>query len=216
MPITLNFTMRKLIQTGLSISLSFLLTGGVAYAMQPPEKLTVAANQAPNTVVQSKVEQEPVSNIEQAPAALETVAPKETEVKPVETSLAIPKDNETIIWEFLAGQGYTRNQVAGIMGNLQQEHNFKTDDVPGGLGIAQWIGGRRSNLVARGNYLDINVQLQFLVDELNGPESRAKTAILASDSVESSTMAFSSLFERCGTCHNDKRIQYAYQILGRH
>lgn len=125
-------------------------------------------------------------------------------------------DNETIAWNFLISQGYTRNQTAGIMGNLQQEHNFKTDDVPGGLGIAQWMGNRRANLMARPDYLNINVQLQFLVDELNSVEGNAKAAILANDSVESATMAFSSKFERCGICKNEQRIQYAYQILGRH
>lgn len=137
-------------------------------------------------------------------------------IKPATPAPSQSGDNETIAWNFLISQGYTRNQTAGIMGNLQQEHGFKTSDVPGGLGIAQWMGGRRANLMARPNYLDINVQLQFLVEELNGGESRAKAAIVATDSLESATMAFSSLFERCGVCRNEQRIQYAYQILGRH
>lgn len=125
-------------------------------------------------------------------------------------------DNETIAWNFLIGQGFTRNQTAGILGNIMQEHGFKTSDVPGGLGIAQWMGGRRANLMARANYLHINTQLQFLVDELNGIEGHAKAGILATDNLESSTIAFSSLFERCGDCRNSTRIQYAYSILGRH
>lgn len=125
-------------------------------------------------------------------------------------------NNETIAWNHLIASGFTREQTAGIMGNLQQEHGFKTDDVPGGLGIAQWMGGRRAALMAKGDYTNINVQLAFLVEELNGSESRAKAAILASSSVEQSTMAFSSLFERCGVCRNEQRIQYGYQILGRH
>lgn len=142
-----------------------------------------------------------------APQALETAA-----VAPTPE----PTDNETVIWDYLIGQGFSRNQTAGIMGNLQQEHNFNTSDEPGGLGIAQWIGGRRVNLVNKGNYLDLTVQLNFLMEELNGTESSAGAAIRASTSVESATLAFSSKFERCGICMDDQRIAYAYSILSRH
>lgn len=144
--------------------------------------------------------------------------PTSPPVAPATTTLAPASvgDNETIIWNFLVAQGFPRHQVAGIMGNLQQEHNFKTDDVPGGLGIAQWMDGRRANLIAQGNYLDINVQLNFLMSELNGSEAAAGRAIRASGSVEGATVAFQNLFERCGMCHENQRINYAYAILGRH
>lgn len=125
-------------------------------------------------------------------------------------------ENEQIAWNFLVAQGFTREQAAGIMGNLMQEHRFNTGDVPGGLGIAQWLGARRANLMARDGYLDIYVQLQFLMDELNGGESKAKAAVLASATVEQATVAFSSKFERCGLCRDDLRIKYAYDILASH
>ena len=140
-----------------------------------------------------------------------SVAPATTKSQPVSAG-----NNEAITWNFLIGQGFTRNQTAGIMGNLQQEHNFKTDDVPGGLGIAQWMGGRRANLIAQGNYLDINVQLNFMMSELNGPEAAAGRAIRAAQSVEGATVAFQNLFERCGMCHESQRINYAYSILSRY
>ncbi len=127
-----------------------------------------------------------------------------------------PKSNETIAWEFLISQGYSRVQVAGIMGNLRQEHSFQTSDVPGGLGIAQWLGNRRDNLMARPNYLDINVQLQFLIDELNSGEAVAKQHLLTSTTVEEAVLAFSHKFERCGDCRDNQRIQYAYDILARY
>jgi hypothetical protein len=127
-----------------------------------------------------------------------------------------PADNETLIWNFLISQGFTRNQTAGIMGNLQQEHSFKTDDVAGGLGIAQWIDGRRQALINKGNYTDLTVQLNFLMEELNGSEVSAKNAVVASDSLEAATLAFSSKFERCGDCRDGQRIGYAYNILARH
>lgn len=131
-------------------------------------------------------------------------------------SITTPSENESIAWNFLISQGFTRNQTAGIMGNLQQEHGFNTSDVPGGLGLAQWIGARRSNLVAKGDYLNVNVQLNYLMEELNGTEIAAKNAVLAYDNVESATIAFQNKFERCGKCMQSQRIMYAYEILARH
>lgn len=125
-------------------------------------------------------------------------------------------DNETVTWNFLIANGFTREQTAGIMGNLQQEHNFKTDDVKGGLGIAQWIGARRSRLIAKGNHLDLNTQLHFLMEEFKTSENKAYSSIVNSKSVESATVAFQNKFERCGKCHQGKRVQYAMAILGRH
>lgn len=123
---------------------------------------------------------------------------------------------ETTIWNFLIAHGYTREQTAGIMGNLQQEHSFNTSDVAGGLGIAQWLGGRRANLMARPNYLDLNIQLQFLLDELNGPESKANAMVKASNTVAAATLAFQNGFERCGNCMYNNRLSYANAIYSRH
>lgn len=124
--------------------------------------------------------------------------------------------NEQFTWNFLNSHGFTRAQTAGIMGNLRQEHNYHTSDVPGGLGIAQWMGGRRANLLARENPFQIQTQLQFLIDELNGPESAAGAAIKSAGSVEAATIAFQNKFERCGTCHQERRIEYAYDVLRRY
>lgn len=127
-------------------------------------------------------------------------------------------ENENLTWQYLMANGYTRNQAAGIMGNLMQEHGFKTSDHPNGLGIAQWMGNRRANLIATGNPTDINVQLMFLMKELNTTEAAANRAIKASDSLETATAAFQNLFERCNPayCMLDQRISYAQQILARH
>jgi len=162
------------------------------------------------TVVEVKKQAEPVPETPVAMVSEPAPAPV------IETSTPAVLDNETIIWNFLIAQGFTREQVAGVMGNLQQEHNFNTSDEPGGLGIAQWIGARRSNLVAKGNYLDLNVQLNYLMEELNGSEYRAKAAIQASTTVDQATVAFQNKFERCGQCEQGTRIMYAYKILGRH
>lgn len=148
-----------------------------------------------------------ISQLKEQPQVL--LATKST-IKPPETvSMASnTSQNEQITWDFLISKGYTRNQTAGILGNLRQEHNFNTSDVAGGLGIAQWIGNRRENLMARGNYTDIHVQLQFLYDELQ--------AHTIPDNLSGATLTFQNQFERCGDCRQDQRLNYAQDILGKH
>ena len=123
-----------------------------------------------------------------------------------------PAENETIAWNYFIAQGFTRNQTAGIMGNLQQEHGFRTD----GDGIAQWTGGRLSALLSRPNPRNIQTQLDFLMYELNGSYSKVKTNLMAASSVEQAVTVFQNQYERCGICAESSRVQFAYQILGRH
>ncbi len=125
-------------------------------------------------------------------------------------------ENEAISWKFLKAQGFSDIQTAGIMGNLMQEHHFQTSDTAGGLGIAQWTGGRRNNLLALPNPYDIHTQLHYLMTELNGGYSRAKAAIMSSSSIEEATRAFQNQFERCGICREETRIGYAYDIYDRY
>jgi len=129
-------------------------------------------------------------------------------------SYTTPTQNESITWNFLIANGFSRNQTAGIMGNLMQEHGFKTT----GDGIAQWIGSRKSNLLSRPDPYSIDTQLQFLMYELNGGYSKVKNAILATNSVEQATIIFQDQFERCNPvyCMENQRIVYAYNILASH
>lgn len=123
-----------------------------------------------------------------------------------------PSENETITWNFLISQGFTREQTAGIMGNLMQEHRFRTD----GDGLAQWTGGRKTNLLARHDPYNIHTQLQFMMDELNGPYIRVLKNLRAATTVEQATLVFQNQYERCGVCAESKRIQYAHNILASH
>ena len=125
-------------------------------------------------------------------------------------------ENEAIAWDFLKAQGFSDIQAAGIMGNLMQEHHFQTSDTAGGLGIAQWTGGRRNNLLSQPNPYDIYTQLQYLMTELNGGYTAAKNSIMSSTSIEAATRAFQNQFERCGICREETRIGYAYDIYDRY
>lgn len=123
-----------------------------------------------------------------------------------------PAENEAIAWDYFMAQGFTRNQTAGIMGNLQQEHGFRTD----GDGIAQWTGGRLSTLLSRPNPRSIQTQLDYLMFELNGSYGKVKTNLMATSTVEQAVVVFQNQYERCGICAESSRVQFAYQILGRH
>ena len=123
-----------------------------------------------------------------------------------------PSQNESITWAFLIGKGLTREQAAGIMGNLMQEHGFNTT----GDGLAQWTGGRKAALLALPDPYSIDTQLNFLWSELSGGYSKVLAQIQASTTVEASVIAFQNGYERCGICVEGKRIQYAYNILASH
>jgi uncharacterized protein YabE (DUF348 family) len=127
-------------------------------------------------------------------------------------TVTTPSENQTITWNYLRAQGFSREQTAGIMGNLQQEHGFQTS----GDGLAQWTGGRKASLMSREDPYNIYTQLDFLMYELNGGYARVKAAILATSSVEDATIVFQNQFERCGICVQDRRIQFAYNILASH
>lgn len=146
-------------------------------------------------------------------ASIVTKQPKtQVEVVGVKGQYTTPSENQTITWDYLIGQGFTRNQTAGIMGNLMQEHRFNTS----GDGLAQWTGGRKAKLMAMPNPYNIYTQLDFLMIELNGGYRGVQNAIRASSTVESSVKIFQDQFERCGICAESNRIQYAYNILASH
>lgn len=178
-----------------------LVLGGI----YPPERFVHAESTVPKAL--------------QAPLKTKmNTEPSETPATPAPTPAQpqAPLNNEAVIWNYLVGKGYTRNQVAGIMGNLMQEHRFNTSDTPGGMGIAQWMGGRRENLIAHGNCLDLNVQLDFLMEELSGGYVGVNENIRAVDTIENAILVFQNQFERCGVCMEGQRINYAYQILANH
>ncbi|MDR2524199.1 MAG: phage tail-type lysozyme domain-containing protein [Candidatus Nomurabacteria bacterium] len=127
-------------------------------------------------------------------------------------SYTTPSENENITWNYLRAQGFSREQTAGIMGNLQQEHGFQTS----GDGLAQWTGGRRAALMAMDDPYSIYTQLDFLMIELNGGYRAVKNSLLAATTVEEAVIIFQDRFERCGVCMQTRRIEYAYNILASH
>jgi uncharacterized protein YabE (DUF348 family) len=150
-------------------------------------------------------------------ASITTKQPvKQTEVIGVKGEYNTPSENETITWGFLMANGFTRQQAAGIMGNLMQEHGFNTSDTSGGYGLVQWTGGRRSELMSMPYPENIYTQLNFLMHELNTSYAGVQNDIKAYDSLENSVSVFQNKFERCGICMESQRIQFARNILASH
>lgn len=127
-----------------------------------------------------------------------------------------PSENETITWDFLTSNGFSRLQTAGIMGNLMQEHGFNTTDTSGGYGLVQWTGGRRVELLEQAHPENIYTQLNFLMYELNTNYSSVRDSIKLSNSLEDAENIFQNKFERCGICVESNRVNFARNILASH
>lgn len=141
-------------------------------------------------------------------------AVEQVEVVGVKGMYTTPSENESITWNFLMGKGLTREQTAGIMGNLMQEHGFRTD----GDGLAQWTGSRQTRLrtMYPDTYMTIQSQLDYLWFELTGSYSKVLVNIRSSSTVEQSVQIFQNQYERCGVCAESRRVQFAYNILASH
>lgn len=137
------------------------------------------------------------------------VAPESKAV--VETVYSPIHASEPIIWKFFIERGYTPEQTAGIMGNLWQESRFNTAMQDGGLGVAQWLGGRAYILTQRAHYLSLEVQIDYIDWELNNTEGGAGALFRTAKTVEQATGYFMSSYERCNPtyCNRESRIEHA-------
>lgn len=128
------------------------------------------------------------------------------------------KDNIEKILSFLMGKGLTLAQAAGVIGNFQQEATPAinpaiiqggaiADDsytpVNGvGFGIAQWtFTARQGPLVAKAKEMNLpvnklEVQLEFLWQELNGSHAKSLTSLKASQTPEDAAYVFHRDFEQ--------------------
>lgn len=134
-------------------------------------------------------------------------------------------DKKKYSYNYLISKGLSPIQAAGVVGNLQQESNFDTKvlgfDKTGSVGIAQWLGERKTNLLNfaknKGKeYSDLDTQLDFIIHELNTTEKNAYKALKQANTVEEATKAFAWKYERPHKdyAHIDKRIKYASNLVG--
>ncbi|MCP1159457.1 phage tail tip lysozyme [Bacillus infantis] len=127
------------------------------------------------------------------------------------------------IWNFFKSKGFSDSIVAGIMGNLKLESGLNPNAInksSGATGIAQWLGGRKTNLSnfakqSGTSMYDLNTQLNFLWKELNGSERRTMSYLQGAGNKSAAEVArmFDVLFERSEGTHIPQRQAYANQYL---
>lgn len=133
--------------------------------------------------------------------------------------------NKEKIWNFLISKGFTKEQTAGIMGNIRRESsNFDPtafNSHGGAYGIIQWKSGRKNNLKAYAKkngkkYSDLELQLNFIMEELNGTEKKAMKKIKdvtgsGVQAVKDAALVWNRYYERSGESAK-LRQNYALKI----
>jgi len=121
-------------------------------------------------------------------------------------------DTESYIWNYFRSRGYSPVATAAIMGNIKQESALKPHDRPmvvrngavfGGLGLAQWGGGRRQSLIATypADYENIENQLAFICDELANRYQDVDNALKQTDNLSTAVGIFQTNYEKCDPTH---------------
>lgn len=138
------------------------------------------------------------------------------QIKSVRRIMDNSTDFGNTVLAFFKKKGLSEVQARGILGNLMQEsrgdHNI-VNKHSGAYGLAQWLGPRKQTLMAKyGNNPTLEQQLEFIWEELNTTEKRAKQKLLEATNVADATRSFAQYYERPGKneMNIEKRIQYAY------
>ena len=124
--------------------------------------------------------------------------------------------------KFFESKGWTKEQAAGIVGNLQAESGKDLNpDLPGdggkAFGIAQWHPDRQSNFEKQfGKGLSqssFQEQLQFIQWELENTEKQAADALKNTKTAAEAATIIDALYERSSGEHRQKRIANAESLL---
>ena len=152
--------------------------------------------------------------------------PTEDDLPPEHSEAALGSKARTAL-NFFVAKGLTEIQAAGVVGNLMQESSVRPTAVEygggPGRGIAQWsIGGRwnvgTNSVVSfasrRGaDRWALQTQLDFIWHELSVVGGFGLTELRNAATITQAVTAFQNKYEKCGTCAQSKRIQYANQAL---
>ena len=123
------------------------------------------------------------------------------------------------IYTFFKGKGLSDVAIAGILGNWQQESSLN----PGltgssGLGLAQWIGSRRTGayaLAAKEHVppTSLALQLQWAWSEMTGSHGSVLPALRGARTPADAASVFETIFEGAGIPAMGNRIAYANQFF---
>jgi hypothetical protein len=146
---------------------------------------------------------------------------------PIPMSEAAMANNTETAFNYFVSKGLTKDQSAGIVGNLIQESSVNPNAVEfgggPGRGIAQWsVGGRwdtshGDNVTSYASQHGesrwaLTTQLDFIWFELT-TDGYGYSTLKAATTVSAAVLAFQDKYEICGTCDQTKRVEYANQVL---
>jgi len=104
-------------------------------------------------------------------------------------------------------------QIAGFIGNFYRESSLNPTAVNKKrthYGLAQWGGSRWRALRSWAEHHKTETQMQFLLSELSGTESKANTKIRAAETVQDAAIAIAKHYERCALPEAEKKIRIKY------
>jgi len=145
-----------------------------------------------------------------------TLIPDRTEKLTTTTSTGNPK----IAMEFFLDHGWTPEQAAGLVANLQAEsydHIDPAAEHAGAYGIAQWRGSRKRDFEEEmGRPLkgsSLMDQLKFVQHELNNKESKAGQLLKQATTAAEAAEIVDKFYERSGGAARQQRIAAAKSLL---
>jgi LysM repeat protein len=128
--------------------------------------------------------------------------------------------NPKIAMEFFLDQGWTPEQAAGLVANLQAEsydHIDPAAENSGAYGIAQWRGSRKRDfeqemgMPLKGSSL--MDQLKFVQHELNNKEAKAGRLLKRTTTAAEAAEIVDEFYERSGGAAIRRRIALANSLL---
>jgi LysM repeat protein len=132
------------------------------------------------------------------------------------------KGNAKTALDFFIQQGWSPEQAAGLVANLQAESGQNLDpnvfgDGGAGYGIAQWHGSRQRDFQRimdkplKGSSLED--QLKFVQWELTHSEKRAGARLKDAKTAAEAAAIVDQYYERSSGIHRDKRIKLAQNLV---
>jgi len=128
--------------------------------------------------------------------------------------------NPKIAMEFFLDQGWTPEQAAGLVANLQAESYDQIDPAAqngGAYGIAQWRGSRKRDFEEEmGRPLkgsSLMDQLKFVQHELNNKEAKAGRLLKQATTAAEAAEIVDEFYERSGGAAIRRRIALANSLL---
>ncbi|WP_176045413.1 phage tail tip lysozyme [Burkholderia sp. BCC1644] len=130
--------------------------------------------------------------------------------------------------------GLNDTQIAGVLGNLQQESGLKpnvnqggaegapsgnfADDNGNGWGLAQWGGARKQGEIAyaQQHNLDpgsLDANIGYMNQELDGPYSKTISDLKNTTNVSQAAQVWDTDYEQATDPQMDNRLQYAQNFL---